>query len=316
VNKFVADIVDDEHLVFSLLDFPFEVRPDVRVMVNGGQGAHMKVFFKCPVGHWVYPGFTEYGRAGSVFEWHHAAVTGELPGIIVTGKEVGKDGQVERCDLAYASNGSNQADRFVEPVIGEDKFMNFGLNPFNFGVQGLVDTLKIDLGEFSQRRTEEFQFVWVFVHVGTGVDQFPSHFEQDLDFFEDFRHRRVKFHFPVVPGGVLGDPFGIDPIVLSPLDTDAPKNLYGHLDTEAGLFFDQFGDDESAIYTRMFETHKRVPQIDFLVSQQSDKSVGSFFGVFEHIRGSPVILDDGHVEEPFRYIDTDKAREVFFVHNN
>ncbi|GAA4271947.1 hypothetical protein GCM10022258_12410 [Aquimarina gracilis] len=119
----------------------------------------------------------------------------------------------------------------------------------------------------------------------------------------------------MVLGGVYGDTFGIDPIVLSPLYADAPEYLYGHLDTEVGLFLDQFCDDEPAIDTCMLETHKRVVQADLLVSEQSDKSIGPFFGVFEHIRGSPVILDDGHVEEAFRYVDTDKAREVFSFHD-
>lgn len=315
MDKFVPDVVDDEHLVLSLLDLSLEVRLDVRVMVDGGQCAHMQVFLERSVGHWMYSGLTENGRAGSIFKGDDTTVTGQLPGVIVTGEEVGEYGQMEGGDLPDSGHGGGKADGLVEPVVGEHEFLDFGLDPFDLVVKGLVDALEVGLGKLPEGGTEEFQFVRVLVHVCTCVDQFPSHFEQDLDPFEYFGHRSVEFHFPMVLGGVNGNAFGIDLVVLSPLYPDAPKDLDGHLDTEVGLFLYQFGDDGPTVYTGMLETYKRVVQVDFLVSEQSDKGIGSFFGVFEHIRGSPVIFDDGQVEESFRYVDTDKAREGFFVHN-
>jgi len=315
VHELVADVVHDKHLVLSLLDLSQEVFPDVGIMVDGGQRAHMEVFLEGPVGHWVYPGLSEYGGAGSVFEGHHATVTGKLSGVVVTGEEVCKDGQVERRDLPDPGNGGGEPDGLVELVIGEHEFLDLGLDTFDLGVEGLVDAPEICLGELPQGGAEELQFVGVLVHVGACVDEFPSDLEQDLDLFEDFGNGPVEFHFPMVLGGVDGDSLGIDPVVLPALYADAPEDLDGHLDTEVGLFPDQLCDDEPAIDPCMLEAHKRVVQADLLVSEESDKGVGPFFGVFEHIRGSPVIFDDGHVEEPFRYVDTDKAREVFSFHD-
>lgn len=315
VHKFVANVVDDEHLVLSFLDLSEEVFPNVRVVVDGRQCAHMEMFLERSVGHWVYPGLSGYGRSGSIFEGNDPTITGELSRVVVTGKEVGEDGQVERGDLPDPGDGGDQSDRFVEPVIGEHEFFYLRLYALYFAVECPVDLFEVVLGELSQGGTEELQFVGIFIDIGTGVDEFSSDLEHDLDLFQDFGHGYVKLHFPMVLGGVNGDAFGIDPIVLSPLYADAPEYLYGHLDTEVGLFLDQFGYDQPAVYSGMFEAHKRVVHADLLVSEQSYEGPRSLFGVLEHIRGSPVILDDGHVEEPFRYVDTDKAREVFSFHD-
>lgn len=315
VDELVPDVVDDEHLVLSLLDLSFEVSPDIRVMVDRGQCAHMKVLFERSVGHGMYPGLSEYRRAGSEFKGHHPAITSELFRVVITGKEVCEDSKVQGGYLTYSGNGSDEADSFVEPVIGEDEFLYFGLHTFYFCIKTFIDAFKIVLGQLPKFRGEEFQFVGIFVDIGPGIDQFPTHLEQDLDFFKDLWHRYKKLHFPMVFGYVLGDSNGIDLIVLSSLYTHALGDLYGHLDTEVGLFPNKLCDDEPAIDTGMLHTHKRVLQVDSLVSEQSNKCVGSFFGIFKHIRGSPIIFDNGHVKAAFRYIDTDKAREVFSVHN-
>lgn len=314
VNELVSNIVNDEHFVFSLLDFPFKIGFDIRVVVDGGQGTHMKVFFERSVSHGMDPGLSVDGGAGSVFKGDNTTVTGQLFRIVVTGKEVGKNRQVQCGDLADTGHGGNQSHGFVEFIIGEDQFLDFSLDALYFALQGLVNTLKVVFCEFSQGGAKELQFVRVFVDIGTGPYQLLSYLKHDLDLFEDFWHGGVEFHFPMVFGGVNGDPLGIDPIVLSPFKTDASKDLDGHLHTEVGLFFHKFCDDQPTVDTGMFQTHQRVGEFDFLIPEQTDKGRGSFFRVFKDIRGSPFLLDDGYIEELFRYIDTDKAREVFCIH--
>jgi len=51
VNEFVPDIVYDEHLVLSFLDFPQIVGSYTGVVVYYGECTNMQVLFKCSVGH-------------------------------------------------------------------------------------------------------------------------------------------------------------------------------------------------------------------------------------------------------------------------
>lgn len=315
MNEFVPDVVDDEHFVFPFFDFSQKVGSDVRVMINRSQGGHMQVFFKRPVCHRMDSGLPVYRFSRGIFKRHYTAITGKLFRIVISGKEVGKYGKVKCSDLSDSSNGSHQSNGLIELIIRKHQFFNFSFNTVNFVIKVFVNFFKVAFGKLSKLRREQFQFIGVLVHVRSGIDELSSDLEQYLHLFEYFRHWPVKLKLFMVFRGVYGDTFGIYPIALTSDNTYALGNLYGHFHTKAGLFFDKFGNKDFSIDTRMFHAYKRVGQRNLLVFKKSDKGIGTFSGVFEYIRGSPVIINDGHVEEPFRQVDTDKEFKVLFVHN-
>lgn len=315
VDELVPDIVNDQHLVLSLLDLSFKIGLHVGVVGYGGERAHVKVFFKCPVGHGMYPGPSVNGRPGSMFKGHDTAITGQLFRVVIASKEVGENGKVECRDLSDPGNGSDQGNGLVEPVIGKDKFFYFRLNFLDLVVKVFVDTFEIVLGKFSKFFGEEFQFIWILVQVRPGVDELPSDLEQDLDLVQDFGHRNIGFKLSNVLKGILGNSNGIHPVGLSPLHPNALCDLDGHFNDKVGVFFNELGNDVETIDTCMFHTDQGIPKIDFLVPEQFDKGIGSFFGVFKYIRGSPPVLDDGHVKGTFGYIDTDEMGKVPLFHN-
>ena len=315
MHELVPNVVHDEHFILSLLHFSEKISPDIRIVVDGCQCGHMEMFFESSVRHGMDPGLSVYRIPGSIFKRYYAAVTGELFGIVISGKEVRENGKMECRDLSDSSYGSNQTYRFIEFVIGKDKFFDFTFNPVYFVTEVFIDLFEILFSKLPKFRGEQFKLIRIFVDVRPGIDQFSSDLKQYYNFFQYFGQWPVKFHFPVVLGSILSDPFGIHPVIFPSEKAYALGDPYGHFHTEARLFFHELGNNDFAINTRMFQTYKRVGQGHLLIFKQPDKGINALSGVFEYIRGSPIIIDDGYIEEPFRYVDTDEVTEVLFVHN-
>lgn len=313
--KFVPDVVHDEHFVLALGDLPCKILPYIGVVVNGCQRAHMKVFFERPVRHGVYPGFSVYGRSGGILERDHPTIARQLFRVFISGKEAGEYRKVKRGNPPDTRHGGNQPYRPVESIVGKDQFSDLPFDTFDLIVEALIDLFEVLLCELAHFRGEELKFVRILIEIGPGVHELLSDLGQQPYFFKDLRYGLVKFYLAGVFKGVLGDTDGIDPIVLTSGQPNALGDLYGHFHTEVGLSFNKFGDNELSVHTGMLHTHQRVLQRDLLILEKPDKGIGPLFGIFEYIRGSPFILDDGHVESLFRYVDTDKEAEVLSVHN-
>lgn len=311
MDKFVPNVVYDKHLIFTFFDLSFEISLDIRVVVDCGQGTHMEVFFERSVGHWMYSGLTEYRSPRGVFKRYYTTITGKLFGIVVLGKEVGEDGHMQCRDLAYPRYGSNQSNGFIEPVIGENKFLYFAFDTLNFITKVLVDLFEVLFGELAKFRGKQFQFIWIFIYIRSGINQFSSDFQQYFDLFKHFWKRLVKFEFFVVFRSIFRNPFSIDFVILPPVNTYTASDLDGHFHTKMSLFFHKFGDDKLSVHTGMFHTYQRVFQRDFLIFKKSDKSIAPFLCVFKYIRGSPIIFNNSGIKELFRYVNTDKVTKSF-----
>ncbi|MEH6658584.1 MAG: hypothetical protein V7705_12785, partial [Leeuwenhoekiella marinoflava] len=103
--KFVSNIIYNQHFVFSFLNFPQIIRSDIGIMIDSGQGTHMQMFFKRPVGHWMYSGLSMNTGPRSVFKRHYATIASQLFRIVVSGKKV-REYREMKC--GYLSNSSHR----------------------------------------------------------------------------------------------------------------------------------------------------------------------------------------------------------------
>lgn len=315
MDKFVPNVVHDKHLIFTFFDLSFEISLDTWIVVDCGQGTHMEVFFERSIGHWVYSGLTEYRSSRSVVKRYYTTIAGKLFRIVVLGKEVGEDGHMQCCDLAYPRYGNNQSNSFIESVIGENKFLYFTFDTLDFITKVLVNLFEFLFGKLAKFRGKQFQFIWIFIYIRSGIHQLSSDFQQYFDLFKHFWKRLVKFEFFVVFGSIFRNPFSIDFVILPSVNTYTASDLDEHFHTKVSLFFHKFGNDKLSVYTGMFHTYQRVVQRNFLISKKFDKSISPFFCVFKHIRGSPIIFNNSGIKELFRYVNTDKVIKVLSVHN-